>query len=46
MQAQEGDVIETEVVDGVPGPFTSEKVSGQEAKAEGAEQEWEKWDEG
>ena len=46
MQAQEGDVIETEVVDGVPGPFTGEEVSGQEAKAEGAEQEWEKWDEG
>ncbi len=46
MQAQEGGVIETGVVGGVPGPFIGEESSVQEAKVEGAEQEWKKWDEG
>ena len=46
MQAQEGSVIETGVVGGVPGPFIGEESSVQKAKVEGAEQEWKKWDEG
>ena len=46
MQAQEESVIETGVVGGVPGPFIGEESSVQEAKTEGAEQEWKKWDEG
>jgi len=46
MQAQEGDVIETESVDGVLDPFIDEEASIQKAKGEGTEQEWKKWDEG
>ena len=46
MQAKEGNVIETERVDGVLGPFIGEEASIQKAKGEGAEQEWKKWDEG
>ena len=46
MQTQEGSIIETGVVGGVPGPFIGEESSVQKAKVEGAEQEWKKWDEG
>jgi len=46
VQAQEESVIGSGVVDDVPGPFIGEKASGHEARAEGDEQEWKKWDEG
>jgi hypothetical protein len=46
MQTQEGSIIETGVVGGVPGPFIGEESSVQKAKVEEAEQEWKKWDEG
>jgi len=46
MQAREGGVIETGVVDDVPGPFVNARESSQEDEAEVNEQGWKKWDEG
>ena len=46
VQAREGGVIETGVVDDVPGPFVNARESSQEDEDEVNEQGWKKWDEG
>ncbi len=46
MQDREGRMIETGVVDGVPGPFVDVEAPAQEDEAEVNEQGWKKWDEG